>query len=557
MQKKHRYVAWGCGEYAAFMMEHLNLLKENLKDGFGHLVPDIEFFLDRNPQKQNTFFCGKSIFSPNEYENRKCDTVVISVKNVSTFENEYKWLLEIGQERIFTINDFFQEVYNNLVSYRTEIQNSHSLVDKGILARLLIGEKLEKKDSGHLSEDIVNEIIEHVGVSAFIAGLWYSFREKNEILVNDCLKWEYPHKSRIKTIGLISSRLGIGGAEHVVAILSAILAGKGYKVVLINEIIEETDYKYPEIVDRVVISKNFLSRTYEHFKELEHIVKERHIDLVCFHIPYDGIEYFYKLLFFKCLGVHVMTECHTSVANLMRRWGGLSNQNAVYSLNEALVTMSTKDAEFWGNYDINSMHIPNPTTYELKLPFVKRNNEYRLLWVGRISQKEKRVQDAVRIFSVLYNRNKNYSLNIIGTSLDDFEMDELARMIEEYDLTDSVHILGWKSDLSEYYMNSDVFLMTSPGEGFPMVLLEAKAYSLPIVMYELPYLELVKDNLGIISVPQGDELMAAEAIDNLLTDKLLYEKKNRQSWESVQTYINCDIGKDWEELIGSLSYKNQ
>ena len=547
------YAAWGCGEYASRMMEHLKLLKDNLSIEFIQLIPDVDFFLDSDPAKQGKIFFEKKIILPSEYETQMCETIIISVKNPNVLENECKWLLEIGQRRIITINEFFQEIYNGLVENKLMIQKSQCIKDKGILTRLKLEELLGQKGNDCLNKDCVKNIIANVGVSAFISGLWYCYRENNSAIIERSINWEFTKTNNVKTVGLISSRLGIGGAEHVVAILSSILTEKGYRVVLLNEIDDENDYSYSEKAERVITKKNFSSRTFEYLNELEQIVQEKQIDLVCFHIPYDGVEYFYKVLFFKCLGLHVITECHTSVANLMRRWGEIVNQDKIYRMNDRLVTLSTNDEIFWKQRDVKAVFIPNPVNTSLRIPFIKRNNHKRVLWIGRISQKEKCVQDAVRIFSLLYEKNKDYSLNIIGTNFDVNEIENLNKLISKYNLNSKIHMLGWKNDLSVYYRDSDVFLMTSPGEGFPMVLLEAKAYSLPVVMYELPYLELAKDDLGIISVQQGNIFDAAKAIDKMNSDNRLYEKKNQQSWDSVQEYINYDIGNDWKKLIDSIN----
>lgn len=546
------YSAWGCGDYANLMMEHLELIKENLPYEVTQFIPSIEKFIDSNSSKQGMSFWNKKIVSPTEYEKQMSETLIISLKNPSILENECKRLLEIGQKRIITINDFFKEIYKNLVDYKISIQTSHCVKDKGILAGLMLGEIANQNNSDYLSTSYVKDLISEMGAAAFVAGLWYYFREDAEELVDRCIEWEFAKGNDIKTIGLISSRLGIGGAEHVVAILSSILVDRGYKVVIINEIAEEGDYVFSEKAERIVTKQHFSSRTFEYLKELEEIVLEKQIDLVCFHIPYDGMEYYYKLLFFKCLGLRIITECHTSVANLLRRWGKITNQDMIYRLNDSLVTLSSDDELFWRKHDVNAVFIPNPVRKNLRNPFIERKNNKRILWIGRISQKEKKVHDAVQIFNILYEKDKEYSLNIIGTSMDFNEIDALERIIRDLELDKSVHLLGWKSDLTNYYINSDILLMTSPGEGFPMVLLEAKTYSLPIVMYELPYLELAKDELGIISVKQGNICEAADAIVKMSLDGELYKIKNRQAWESVQKYVNYDIGNAWEKLIESI-----
>ncbi len=88
-----------------------------------------------------------------------------------------------------------------------------------------------------------------------------------------------------------------------------------------------------------------------------------------------------------------------------------------------------------------------------------------------------------------------------------------------------------------------------------MVLLEAMAYSLPVVMYELPYLEVVKNQKGIISVAQKDKEGAARAISKLLVDEELYEEKSYESWNNAQFFISYDVGAAWDRLFREGYYE--
>lgn len=57
----------------------------------------------------------------------------------------------------------------------------------------------------------------------------------------------------------------------------------------------------------------------------------------------------------------------------------------------------------------------------------------------------------------------------------------LERLLADRNLADAVTILGWQSDLSGFYRDLDVLVMTSRQEGTPLVLLEAMASGKPFV----------------------------------------------------------------------------
>ena len=67
-------------------------------------------------------------------------------------------------------------------------------------------------------------------------------------------------------------------------------------------------------------------------------------------------------------------------------------------------------------------------------------------------------------------------------------------------------VCGYDTDIDSYYRRSELHILTSISETFPMAIAESKSYGMPLVMYELPFVELVRESKGkgIVSIPQGD-----------------------------------------------------
>jgi glycosyltransferase involved in cell wall biosynthesis len=84
-----------------------------------------------------------------------------------------------------------------------------------------------------------------------------------------------------------------------------------------------------------------------------------------------------------------------------------------------------------------------------------------------------------------------------------------------------VHLLGQRDDIAELMEASDLFVFTSGGEGFGIVLAEAIASGLPVAAFALPVLtEIIgagPDAAGV-SVEQGDTAGLAREIVALLED---------------------------------------
>ncbi len=86
-----------------------------------------------------------------------------------------------------------------------------------------------------------------------------------------------------------------------------------------------------------------------------------------------------------------------------------------------------------------------------------------------------------------------------------------------------------------------------------MVILESKAYGLPLATYEPPYLSITKDTKGILSVTKGDIDNMAENIINIISDKALREKLGREARESFEGFASYDLGNAWKNIFNLCS----
>ena len=89
--------------------------------------------------------------------------------------------------------------------------------------------------------------------------------------------------------------------------------------------------------------------------------------------------------------------------------------------------------------------------------------------------------------------------------------------------------------MSSWYGQSDIFLLTSDNEGFPMVLVEAGAYGLPSVIFDIPGLDdIILDGKNGYIVPRKVEAMA---------EKVVYLLKNEDVRQKMLSLIHICIAK--------------
>jgi glycosyltransferase involved in cell wall biosynthesis len=176
----------------------------------------------------------------------------------------------------------------------------------------------------------------------------------------------------------------------------------------------------------------------------------------------------------------------------------------------------------------------------------KNSKNKTLLFVGRLHE-SKGIQYALKAI-------KNLEINFLVVGRDAGYKKYLDQIIEKNNLKEKVKIIEGISekDLMKTYNSSDFFVLFSEWEGFGIVVLEAMASKLPVIVSNRGALPLlIKDNEnGLIS-----EFPSIKSLKNKLTkiieDEKLRKKIIKNSVEFVKKFNTPKIIKEYEEL-----YKN-
>lgn len=102
---------------------------------------------------------------------------------------------------------------------------------------------------------------------------------------------------------------------------------------------------------------------------------------------------------------------------------------------------------------------------------------FRLVAVGRLIEK-KGFDRLIKIAAALKEKGYSFELCIIGEGR---EYDTLERGIQEYNLAETVLLLGFKSNPYPYIFGSDLLVCPSRVEGFSLVVAEALILGVPVV----------------------------------------------------------------------------
>ncbi len=99
------------------------------------------------------------------------------------------------------------------------------------------------------------------------------------------------------------------------------------------------------------------------------------------------------------------------------------------------------------------------------------------------------------------------------------EQAALEQLIAELFLQDNVSLLGFRDDIKNILLASDLFVMPSLSEGLPLSLLEAMAAKRPVVVTDVGGMpQVIKNDVMGLVVPPADDDALARAIGSVLVD---------------------------------------
>ena len=200
-------------------------------------------------------------------------------------------------------------------------------------------------------------------------------------------------------------------------------------------------------------------------------------------------------------------------------------------------------------YDDKIIRIYNPVGI---IQEQKSNLEQKkFLAIGRLC-KAKGFDALINNFKEFNKYNKEWKLDIVGEGE---ERKKLEQLIKKLELKDYVRILHRTNDVKSLYKEASIYCMTSYVEGLPLVILEAMESGLPIIVYELPFVNeiFISKNQGII-IKNRDNGKYVKAMLELAKNKEKREKIAKNEIERIKDFNMRTIGMQWEDLFIKLQH---
>lgn len=197
--------------------------------------------------------------------------------------------------------------------------------------------------------------------------------------------------------------------------------------------------------------------------------------------------------------------------------------------------------------------IPNPVrndvinSSEKLIPLLKRKKQ--VLCVGRLEY-QKNIPELIDIWAEIEHDFPDWMLKIVGEGS---ERNLIEDKVKNYGLK-NVELTGRVSDVSHFYSESQILVMTSRFEGLPLALIEGLFFALPEISYNCPMGpdEIIADgeNGYIIAYENRQSFIAG--VKTLIQDQNLRESFSQKSTELSSKYAPQAVVKDWNHLFKKI-----
>ncbi len=204
-------------------------------------------------------------------------------------------------------------------------------------------------------------------------------------------------------------------------------------------------------------------------------------------------------------------------------------------------------------YIPNSLGLAVKKNEPEKAKFKKMHNlsedNFVVLYLGRMFERQKRISTLIEAFKKVKHREMRLLLVGSGPSLSDY-----------LTLATDDHRIIFAGNLPEERLNSayevsDVFVLPSMWEGFSLVILEAAANSLPLILSKNAYTDDLKIR-GIGPIPSfkpGDSDELAHLIEKMYGDKKFREKTIAASVAITKEFTEKKMLKRYKDAIDSIA----
>lgn len=222
----------------------------------------------------------------------------------------------------------------------------------------------------------------------------------------------------------------------------------------------------------------------------------------------------------------------------------------LYPLSYKVLTLTDSDLKKYNKFCcaqkvINPISMRDNSTTKV-LTDVLHRPKY-ILGVGRLEH-QKGFDLLIEAFSKIAHKVPNWKLKIIG---DGSQLNSLKKLSHALQIQDRIEFTGAVKNVSEYYLSSQIFVLSSRFEGFGLVVVEAQSYGNAVISFNCPTgpSEIIMDEINGKLIKKESILELSEYLFILINSPEKIEKFSINGQLSSQNYDVDKIKKLWLETI--------
>lgn len=173
----------------------------------------------------------------------------------------------------------------------------------------------------------------------------------------------------------------------------------------------------------------------------------------------------------------------------------------------------------------------------LSLPYIE--HEKSILFAGAL-RPNKACKLILEAYAKIKSKFPDWHINIVGSGIEEENLKHQTQILK---LEDAVIFTGQLSreETRKYFQKAGIYCMCSYVEGFPMVVLEAWTYGVPVISTPVGGLpEVIHEGKNICTFPFGDADALSKKLAMLMGNDELRIEMSTYSQDFVHTHFSLD-----------------
>ena len=346
-----------------------------------------------------------------------------------------------------------------------------------------------------------------------------------------------------RKIAMVVTGLTIGGAEKVAVDLAIGLSKDKRNQLKVISLSDRVSNQFTDLLDVNNIEYKFLGdenlTTYKKFFRVFKFFNKFNPDIIHVHMDMRytwlwSLFYKKKILFtIHSQPIRIFDKKSKLLYKLLNR---ISVSKTIASETQELLGIEKGEIRtIYNPVDIPELNMNLMTKKEQKV--IKFVNVARFI-------KLKNHKLLIEAFEEVVKRNNRVHLTLVG---DGDLLEDMKRLVKDNNIEKYVTFTGNVKNVGEILKESDIFVLSSTTEAFPVSIIEAMSYGLPIISTNVGGIkEVITDN-GIL-VRSQDKKQMVSAMFTIINDATLRAKYANNSFLMAHEFSKNKIVKQYSEV---------